>query len=86
MGERIFQAIETRWHGPTNTRPSRIVARCDARRVTVSWDHSLDVVGNHRAAAEKLAAALDWQNNGTRMVGGGLGGNGYVWVFAEMGG
>jgi hypothetical protein len=84
MTDRIFQAIETKWQGPTNTKGSRIVARCDARRLVVSWDHSLNVVENHRAAAEKLAASLGWQNDDTRMVGGGLGGNGYVWVFADM--
>lgn len=50
--------IVTRYHGPTETRGSRIVATAAAgprRRFTMSYDHSLDPSGNHEAAAWMLA-------------------------------
>lgn len=30
-----MQAIETRYHGPTNTRGARVSARCEAGRITL---------------------------------------------------
>ncbi len=73
----MHQAIETRYHGPTNTRPARVSARCDAGRIVLFWDHALGVVGNHRAAAVVLAMHLGWP---TDMIGGSLPGSGYAWV------
>jgi hypothetical protein len=56
----FMQAIETRWLGPTDTKGSRIVARCDARRLVVSWDHGQSQEQNHRDAARKLIRELGW--------------------------
>ena len=57
----IFQAIETRYVGPTNTQGSRIIAITGSgiRRV-YHWDYELNQIENHHAAAEKLRAELDW--------------------------
>ena len=49
-------AIVTRYVGPTDHRPSRIVAthKRDSQqtiRATVEWDHAIDADANHRAAA-----------------------------------
>lgn len=54
------QAIETRFLGPTNFRGSRIVAKCEAKRMIVSWDDGLDVQANHEAACKALCVALGW--------------------------
>ena len=65
-----MQAIMTTFKGPTNHRGARIIARCQAKRITVPWDHALDVEGNHRAAARILAKQLGWPTRG--MQSGGL--------------
>lgn len=56
-----MQAIRTRYHGPTNTRGSRITASCEADKLTVPYDHALDIGENHRAAALALAEKLGWK-------------------------
>lgn len=54
-----MQAIETKFLGPTNTKGSRIKAKCWLTSVTVSWDHSLNVEENHFAAIEALICKLN---------------------------
>lgn len=58
-----MQAIQTKYIGPTNYRPSRIVAKCDAGKLTVSWDYSLGVDGNHFAACVALMDKLEWNGH-----------------------
>lgn len=82
MASRIWQAIETKWQGPTDRRGSRVLARADAAKLTVQWDHALNVQDNHRAAAEALARKLGWHTPDTSMEGGAMR-NGYVWVFVD---
>ena len=61
MAQRIMtQAIQTKWLGPTNTRGSRVRAWCNARSLTIGWDHSLNIEGNHQAAAMAVAKLLGW--------------------------
>lgn len=74
------QAIHTRYLGPTNTRPSRIVAQADAGRLVIPWDHARNVADNHRAAALAFAARYGW---GDRWQGGGLSDGTYAWVRLE---
>ena len=38
-----MQAIRTRYIGPTNTRDSRIQAKCEAKTIYVSYDHALTI-------------------------------------------
>ncbi len=72
-----MQAILTRYHGPTDTRPSRLTARADAGQITVSYDHALNGQQNHRAAAAAMIHSLGlvgtWQ-------GGHLHDGSYVWT------
>lgn len=75
------QAITTKYHGPTDHRGSRVTAKCDAGRITVPWDHSLDSTENHAAAVRALIHKLGW--NGTFYLGGTS--DGYVAVWAEKG-
>lgn len=79
--EAYRQAIVTRYHGPTNTRGSRISAQYAGGRIYVAYDHALSPEGNHAAAAATLAASLGWAG---RMIGGGSpDGRGNVFVFAD---
>ena len=73
-----MQAIETKYLPYTNTRNSRIVAKCVAKRIVVSYDHGLGVEGNHDAAAFELAKRLGW--SGAYVKGGNIDGSGNVYV------
>ena len=54
------QAITTRWHGPTNTRDTRVKATCQAGSITLAWDHNLSIEKNHTYAAEALLRKIGW--------------------------
>lgn len=72
-----MKAILTKYHGPTNTRGSRISATDgDGNRVTVPYDHSMSLGRNHDAAALALCARLGW---GGRLVCGATA-RGYAYV------
>lgn len=58
----MLQAITTKYHKPTNTKGSRFSATCQAGKVIVSYDHSLDEIGNHIAAANALREKLSWMD------------------------
>ena len=80
-----MQAIQTTYHPPSNTRGARIVARCDAGRLTVPYDTERERnapgyrEGNHTHAAGELARKLGWST--TRMVSGALPSGAYAHVF-----
>jgi hypothetical protein len=57
-----MQAIRTRYHGPTNTRGSRIIAKCEGGSVTMPYNHALNLDGNHAAAARLLLQRMGWAN------------------------
>ena len=70
-------AIETRYHGPTNTKGSHIVASANGHRLTIGVDNAVSVADNHANAAKELARKLGWR-------GGLIGGHtnkGMVWVW-----
>lgn len=73
------QAIVTKYHGPTNSRGSRVSATAEAGRVYVSYDDSLDTADAHAAAVKALCAKLDWHG---RLVCGGTA-TGYVFCFDD---
>lgn len=76
-----MKAIVTRYHGPTNSRGSRIRAsEPDGRSVTVPYDHALNSDANHLAAAVALCERMQW---GGRLIAGGLAGNALVFVFSH---
>lgn len=66
-----MQAIITKYRGATNTRGSHIVATAAAGRVTMPYDHALDLEANHAAAANKLMAKLEWTQTGIQIAGTG---------------
>ena len=74
----VRQAITTSYRGPTDTRGSRVVARCEAKRIAVEWDDALDSASNHAAAALQLMADLGWSERNSLVMGGTR--DGYVFV------
>jgi hypothetical protein len=76
-----MQAIVTTFLGPTNTKGSRVVAKCDAKRIVFAWDHGRGTTENHEAAARILLSVLGWDKR-NRLVSGSLpGNNGYCHVM-----
>ena len=74
----MYQAIQTKFLGPTNTLGARVKETTESGfTVTVDWDHARCVEENHAAAAEALARKLEW--NG-QWIGGALPGSGYAFV------
>ena len=75
-----YKAIITKYHGPTNSRGSRISADdSDGNRVYVSYRHNLNSDENHCAAARALADKMNWKGN---LAGGGIK-NGVAFVFVS---
>lgn len=72
-----MQAISVKYLGPTNARGARMVARCDAGRITVAWDHSMSPSDNARTACLTLLRKLGWWE---RTFTGGLLPDG-TWAF-----
>lgn len=78
-----MQAIVTKYHGATNTKPSRISATsASGLKVRVSYDHALNADDNHKAAALALCAKYGWTNE---LIGGGLSDSSEVWVMIPRG-
>lgn len=74
-----MQAIRTKYIGATNTKPSRMQAKCEAKTIMASYDHSLDIDGNHEAVCKALCNQLGWLPN---VFGGQFDGCCY-WVFGS---
>lgn len=80
----MYQAIVTRYHGPTNYRGSRISARADAGRIFRSYDHALNADENHAQAALDLMEQKGWMRPGRKLRAGALPGHaGYVFVMVD---
>lgn len=77
------QAIETVYKGPTDHRGSRIIAKAQAGRVTVPYDHGLSIEANHARAAFVLASKYKW--TGYWHMGATASGAGYVAVCRGTG-
>lgn len=76
--EMTMKAIVTKYHGPTNTKGSRISASDeDGNKVSIPYPHELSGEAVHRAAAAALCAKMGWTGE---LAGRSLKG-GYVFVF-----
>jgi len=66
-----MKAIETKFHGPTSTRGSRITASdSDGNRIWLSYNHALDADQNHANAARALCRKMGWGVTGSVLQGG----------------
>lgn len=72
------KAIHTKYAGPTNTRGSRIIARCCGASVSRGYSHDLNADGNHTMAAKALVEKQGW--TGLYVGGGNPDGRGYCYV------
>ena len=73
-----MKAIRTRYHGPTNTRGSRISADDgDGNRVTIPYPHELSGEKVHRRAAQTLCDKMGWRG----AITGGAYKHDYYWTF-----
>jgi hypothetical protein len=73
-----MKAITTTYHGPTNTRGSRITAtEPDGKRISIPYPHELNQEDAHSHAAMLLCNKLGWTG---KLVCGSIK-NGYVHVF-----
>jgi hypothetical protein len=74
-----MKAIRTKYHGPTDTRGSRISASDeDGNRVSIPYPHELSGEAAHRAAADALCRKMNWSGE---LIGGALkDGYAFVWV------
>lgn len=77
----MFQAITTKYIGPSNTRGSRIKATAAAGSVTIEYDDGLNSAANHSKAAEALAVKYGWRGNW--LMGGMPEGTGYCFVCSS---
>ena len=71
-----MQAIRTRYHGPTDSKGSRIIAKCEAGSIQMPYNHALNLEANHAAAAQQLAERFSWAG----VYHGGSFGGDYYWV------
>ena len=77
----MFQAITTKFIGPTNHQGARVKAYSQAGSVIVPWDHALNITGNHHAAMLALVRHWGWEGD---WRGGALpNGKGYAFVCVE---
>lgn len=76
-----MQAIETTYSGATDTRGARVIARSQARRISIPWDDGLNQEDNHAKACKLLAGKLEWF--GMWAEGGKADGKGNVYVCIE---
>lgn len=74
-----YQAISTKFHGPTNSRGSRIIAKCAAGRLTFDYQHQHNSQMNHDLAAQALATKMGW--SGSWVSGGSPDETGSVYVI-----
>jgi hypothetical protein len=76
------QAIVTKYICPTNTRGSRISAKCQAGKIVIPYDDGLDQDEAHGKAARALIAKLGWYGEWT--AGGLPDGRGNCYAMREF--
>ena len=77
-----MKAIQTKYLGPTDFKGARVKAWIKGNAVVGPWDHALETVDNHGAAARALVVKLKWSG---RLVGGTLPDESMAWVFVDGG-
>lgn len=77
-----MKAITTKYHGPTDRRGARISASDeDGNRVSIPYPSENTTEDCHKRAALALCKKIGW-DGGESLIGGGVKGGGYVWVFS----
>jgi hypothetical protein len=77
----MYQAIITKYIGPSNVRGSRVKAIASAGSITLHWNSALNPEQNHTAAARALALKFGWV---AEYRGGGMpDDSGYAFVASD---
>ena len=77
-----MKAIKTRYWGPTDTLGARIKADDgDGNRITLPYNHALNVAQTHAEAAVALCQKMGW--HGTLIQGSIPSGYVFVWHYGE---
>lgn len=72
MIEPMYKAVVTKYHAPTNFKPSRISVRAEGLPVMwFPWDYGKNGAANHLFCATQYAKKYDWLSR-YRLVGGSL--------------
>lgn len=64
-----MQALTTKYLEPTAKHGARIIAKCDAGKITVTYEHAISSAANHKIAAFQLLCKLEkaapgsWKGN-----------------------
>lgn len=74
-----MKTITTKYHGPTNTRGSRISASDGDNRLSISYPYELNHDQAHMKAARQLCEKLNWKGT----LQGGSTKDGMVWCFID---
>ncbi len=77
-----MQAIITKYYGPSNTKGSRIKAKCSSGSITVGYPYHLSGDAVHRFAAVALCDKMGW--NSSNLVGGTLPNGQHCFVFVPV--
>ena len=80
--EYIMQAIEVKYIGATNTKPSRWKATASAGSVTLCYDYGLGSYENALQAATALGNKYEWLDNCT-LQGGQLKNGNFVFTLSH---
>ena len=78
-----MQAIITKYYGPTNSRGSRIVAKCESGLVSIPYPHELSGMACHKKAAMELSSKLGLSDCG-ELLGGYVEPGVYCFVFNNL--
>lgn len=58
-----MQAIKISYKGPTASKGARIVAQCEAGRLSIPYEHGLDMEGNVIDACKALCKRMGWDRS-----------------------
>lgn len=77
-----YEVITTKYHGSTNARGARIIAKWGGDRCSIPYPHEAGMGSpRHRLAAEALLRKLGHEDLIPRLVAGSLPGDCYVFVI-----
>ena len=80
-----MQAITTKYLAPTESKGARLKAECEAKSITVPYDHSLNTEENRAAAARSLSDSLGWSDTPRygKLASGMMKSGQYAHVFVD---
>lgn len=77
--------VQTKYHGPTNTKGSRVSATNvnTRKRITIQWDHALNPRANHETAARISMAGFEGPYTGPLLCSS-IENGGYIFAMVPL--